>query len=169
MKNALYLLLFFLLTVSGCGKKYTCSYNNYYQLSSVAFTGSGAGALPYFVVKRYIAQTQFTGLLGTDTIETAGAFVAGDTLCRSFSSYRHEGFFKVESGIDYKIMIPGGKEFTITGVKPGDTTVTWTQKEHCSPGASQARIVPLDFVVTGGGVSGWYPGEANNYFIFLPL
>lgn len=169
MKHAQILLLAFMLMGAGCGKKYTCSHNNYYLPSAIAFTSYTSGSLPYFVVKGYTAQTQFAELLGTDTFRTTAAFVAGDTLCGSFTNGWHKGFFNIEAGIDYKITAaPGSTEFTITGVRQGQESVTWTQSEHCFPGAGQARITTVDFVVTGG-VSGWYPGEPNNYFIFLSL
>ncbi len=161
--------LFMLLSMLSlqCRKKFTCSFTSYYQPVSLAFIGYSAVQLDRIIILSYPANNGLVNPLSMDTLYGSAGLREGDTTYSSRNGLQHNGFFKAVGGLDYKIILPeAGKEYTVINIREGETTSFWEQNYECSPGASQARIVPLLSTVSGGNYENGY-AEANNYFIFL--
>lgn len=166
IRNKLSLSLFLCL-FAGCGKKYTCSYNNYYVPVSIAFVGYEVAELKEIVIRQYSAGSNFSDLISIDTIDASSAFFQTDTAYSEIGNMHYSGFWGIQSGVDCLITLPGvSRDYTITGIRKGPEVITWTQEEPCSPGAGQARIVPYSATVDGVLYTPFAP-VINNYFIYL--
>jgi len=164
--------LMLLLSLQGvqCAKKYTCSHSNIYQPVSVAFIGYTAAQLETIIIVSFAANTGLANPLSADTFHSGQVLREGDTTYNFLDTFHyHRGFIKATGGLDYKVILPAvAKEYIISEIREGESISTWEQKNHCSPGAGAANIVPLHSTVSGGNYENGY-AEANNYYIFLKL
>ncbi len=155
-----------LLCLGSCTKQYVCSYSYVYMPEQIAFAGYTPGELSQVVFQQYKAGSSFSELKSTDTMDASGAVFKGDTAYLAVNTPSYRGFFSVREGIDYKVsVLQANKDYSIV-LKSGKDGESWTQQEHCSPGASNSRPVPYFTTVNGAEYQAYAP-YPNNFFICL--
>lgn len=149
------------LLFTGCKKeRYICGYSYTYFPGSVVFSGFSAAALKTVVVGRYTAGSNFSALIGQDTLDASAGYFEGDTVYNSSK----DGFFQTATQVDYKISLPeAGRVFELTGIRQLEKDYTWEQNERCGIGSVQTRFRPyahkldgIDYVFTSGAGNKWY-------------
>ncbi len=146
--------------------EYTCSYSISYENEAIAFKGYSPTELSKVILQKFKVGSNYSVLIGTDTLDASGAVFRGDTAYLSVDNFSYRGFFSLRDSVDYKVDIPNAnKEYTIS-LKRGDASKTWTQRSPCSPGASEMRYNSFSVLLNG---RNYYPYVTmpHRYFICL--
>jgi len=160
-----------MIAFSACRKEqYTCMYSiDYAAPCSVAFTGFTASELDTIILERYRGGSNFADLISRDTLSFTDPVFAGDTAyaAEAEDSISHKGFWSLRAE-DYRVLLPtAGRTYEITGARIGPSSYSWTQQEHCSPGAGTPRIATLENIHVDHQPVNPVGEKANWYFIYL--
>lgn len=163
MKTTTVFICVVLLFLSCKREDYICSHTVKYYPPSFVFVGFSEDEIKQTLVFTYKANSNFEEWVRTDSLSHSLVAFKGDTAFSVIdtTSGSLSGFKSIWEGYDYKIQcLQNGKTFSITNIRSGPDVYTWTQKEHCSPGASQTQFTSLAFDVDG------LPGHLYSWLIF---